>query len=787
MPGTNKLLFYSTFELIKSLSMNKITLWVGMFLLALLFPLINSFAQTELKILSEPSTRIIDVNNFGIGVSFSQYYNFNDNSLTMKESAAARLNAINNQGDVAGLYHDSVGIQVGYKLSGEEWQGAGGIEGVSENQVFYTSGISQNGKYITGMVSIGSVLDMLTAGFIFDTETQEMTPVYDPQGEEVLLISVNNNGIAAGWVYKSGEMGITRVPAYWTPNGELYSFPEGNPEWAFSVLNGINNNNVMVGDYNGQPFIYDLETDTSTLLDIPQGADSAAFADISDTGIAIGYTNYDMEDRDAIIYDPTRFGSQPVYLKDVLSDLGVNINTIDGKMGTAVRISDNGKYISGWVNGQPGNEEGWILFLDNEDDEQPGTNPEDCNQGNESNDFENGNQVGANTGVGAADDFMVSAGNTLNIKTITLNLIAYEPIASVDLKFYEDDNGTPGDEYISVEGLTPDTDHQVPVGNAFGINVYSVYLDVDLDFEGGDSGAVYWMQPIATANGVIASVFWETTTAPGGLGNSLRFYQNSDVWDEDLNKNAVFTLYCETTSPGEQPVTDCLTFSGEILPITRFVFEGIDNTTSETSEEAVEYFTEMSATIAQGNEYSIIIEGVTNGESSGFITLFVDMSEEDQDAWTVFQAFQIGEIFNSNGTDGMQLTGSLTLPEDFPDGTYTMRILSIYGDYPIVPCGNYAMGQAEDYTLIVDSSLSVKNREFNNFTFFPNPVKDQINLQAGTEIENITLFNLLGQKVMDVQPGRMNTQIDLNHLSSGVYLMKVNLNGVEKTYKIVKE
>lgn len=765
--------------------MNKITLWVLMFLIALLFPLISSFAQTELRILSEPSTRIMDVNNFGIGVTFSQYYNFYDNSLTMKELEAARLNAINNQGDVAGLYDLPGGNQVGYKLSGEEWQGAGEIEGVFENQVFFTSDISQNGKYITGMVSIGPVLDFLTTGFIFDTETQEMTPIYDPQGEDVILISVNNNGIAAGWVHRSGEMGPARVPAYWTPNGELHLFLEGNPEWAYSVLNGINNNNMMVGDYNGQPFIYDLETDTFTLLNIPQGADSAAFGDISDTGVAVGYTNYNIENRDAIIYDPTRFGSQPVYLKNVLSDLGININTIDGKMGTAVRISDNGKYISGWVNGQPGNEEGWMLYLDN--DENLETNPNDCNQGNESNDFENGNQVGANTNVGAADDFIVSAGNTLNIKTITLNLIAFEPIASIDLKFYEDVNGTPGNEYISIEGLTPDMDHQVHIGAAFGNNVYTVYLDVDLNFEGGDSGATYWMQPIVTAGGVVASVFWETTTAPGGVGNSVHFYQNSDIWEEEINKNAVFTLYCETTSPGEQPVTDCLTFSGEILPITHFAFEGIDNTTSATSEEAVEYFTEMSATIAQGNEYSITIEGVTNGEASSYITLFVDLSEEDQDAWTNFQTFQIGEIFNSNGTDGVQLTGSLTLPENFPDGTYTIRILSIYGDYPIVPCGNYALGQAEDYTLIVDSSLSVKNREFNNFTFFPNPVKDQINLQAETEIENIALFNLLGQKVIDFQPGTMSTSLDLNHLSPGIYLMKVSLTGVKKTYKIIKE
>src|SRR5690606_4729678 len=80
-------------------------------------------------------------------------------------------------------------------------------------------------------------------------------------------------------------------------------------------------------------------------------------------GIAIGYDDVAFQVREAIIYHPN-LGNQPVYLKDVLSDLGVTIDTPDGMMGTAIAVSPNGNYVVGWVNGPPMFAEGWIVNLD---------------------------------------------------------------------------------------------------------------------------------------------------------------------------------------------------------------------------------------------------------------------------------------------------------------------------------------------------------------------------------------------------------------------------------------
>src|SRR5690625_5096428 len=83
--------------------------------------------------------------------------------------------------------------------------------------------------------------------------------------------------------------------------------------------------------------------------------------------------------------------------------------------------------------------------------------------------------------------------------------------------------------------------------------------------------------------------------------------------------------------------------------------------------------------------------------------------------------------------------------------------------------------------------MSVDSPEFNNFTYYPNPVEDQLSLKAGTQIDIVQVYNLLGQRVIDVQPNSLEAQIDTETLQSGVYLMEVSINSSQKTFRIVRK
>ena len=335
----------------------------SLFLGAALFFASNTQAQVELKILTEMGTRFNDVNDSGTGITQDQYYDFGTDALTDIEPEATGLNAINNNGEVSGsMYYDEPNFILQPAVKKDNvWVPIGWFPDSNPSESsFSTYGISPNGKYVTGQMSKGCC-DFGT--FLYDTETQELFEIFDPNGEALAGYTVNNDGIVGGWLDQPNSGGTLRVPAYFNKDGEINLIPDGqSPTIQVNAINDINSSNIMVGDFDGKPFIFDLATETFTTFAAPSG-NSATFTSISDNGIAVGYDDVDFQVREAIIYHPN-LGSQPVYLKDVLSDLGVTIDTPDGKMGTAIAISPNGNYVVGWVNGPPMYAEGWIVNLD---------------------------------------------------------------------------------------------------------------------------------------------------------------------------------------------------------------------------------------------------------------------------------------------------------------------------------------------------------------------------------------------------------------------------------------
>jgi hypothetical protein len=109
------------------------------------------------------------------------------------------------------------------------------------------------------------------------------------------------------------------------------------------------------------------------------------------------------------------------------------------------------------------------------------------------------------------------------------------------------------------------------------------------------------------------------------------------------------------------------------------------------------------------------------------------------------------------------------------------------GGDDIEPCVNKSYGEAEDYAVEITESLSVETSVFDQFSFYPNPVENQLNLKAGTPIENLKVYNMLGQEVLQESPNTSQTQLQTQTLTSGIYWVKVTLQGIQKSFKIIKK
>ncbi len=73
-------------------------------------------------------------------------------------------------------------------------------------------------------------------------------------------------------------------------------------------------------------------------------------------------------------------------------------------------------------------------------------------------------------------------------------------------------------------------------------------------------------------------------------------------------------------------------------------------------------------------------------------------------------------------------------------------------------------------------------------SIYPNPTTDWINLKRdNSNPMNASLFNVLGQKMMDIELSEMNQEIDLGAFAEGMYLLSIyDKNRILKTYRIQK-
>lgn len=83
--------------------------------------------------------------------------------------------------------------------------------------------------------------------------------------------------------------------------------------------------------------------------------------------------------------------------------------------------------------------------------------------------------------------------------------------------------------------------------------------------------------------------------------------------------------------------------------------------------------------------------------------------------------------------------------------------------------------------------LGISEDEIEGFRYYPNPATNELNLAAFEPIENVSIYNLLGQKVMDRSIGHNNSKLDISQLSNGTYILKIQVGTQIGTYKILKQ
>lgn len=219
-------------------------------------------------------------------------------------------------------------------------------------------------------------------------------------------------------------------------------------------------------------------------------------------------------------------------------------------------------------------------------------------------------------------------------------------------------------------------------------------------------------------------------------------------------------------------------------------------------------------------DYTLTFQMYISGGSTGYFNI----QGETEDPGTGFQGAGNGGsgVFNSSniyfnqggGAPGViadQTTGETgTYPEDawFPvsiyfdvDGlTYQMTIDgNLINATPVPFQADATLGGLDYFSIDANNNYWVDVVNFvegtgagtddfsaSNFSVYPNPVQDVLNIRSANVVEAIEVYDVLGKLVIDSRPDAISPSINMSALNSGAYLVKVTINGASKTVKIIK-
>ena len=95
-----------------------------------------------------------------------------------------------------------------------------------------------------------------------------------------------------------------------------------------------------------------------------------------------------------------------------------------------------------------------------------------------------------------------------------------------------------------------------------------------------------------------------------------------------------------------------------------------------------------------------------------------------------------------------------------------------------------------DFTLDINAESILSTIDVENeaaFTYYPNPVKNTLTLNAQNTIENVIVFNMLGQVVLKAIPNTITSDLDTSSLQTGTYFVQVTIANVTKTVRVIKQ
>jgi hypothetical protein len=111
-------------------------------------------------------------------------------------------------------------------------------------------------------------------------------------------------------------------------------------------------------------------------------------------------------------------------------------------------------------------------------------------------------------------------------------------------------------------------------------------------------------------------------------------------------------------------------------------------------------------------------------------------------------------------------------------------IPTVVGDYYVVVTSGDCAVTSECISVTALGTRDFGHREF---SIYPNPVNDILNVAYTGVLTQVEVFDIVGQKVISTTVDATPAQIDMSHLPCGTFLVKATSGNTAKTFKVIKK
>ena len=179
---------------------------------------------------------------------------------------------------------------------------------------------------------------------------------------------------------------------------------------------------------------------------------------------------------------------------------------------------------------------------------------------------------------------------------------------------------------------------------------------------------------------------------------------------------------------------------------------------------------------------TLVSPGTTNSLSANKALVIDTTAPEITLVGNDIETIEVGATYAEQGataTDNYDTTLTVVVGGDTVDtaigGTYSVT----YNVSDV--SGNAATELTRAVT--VTEVLGLGPTEINSVSIYPNPTASEWTIESSRVINTLTLFNLLGQKVLDQTVNDTKVNIDASKLKAGIYMLKINKTILKRVIK----